>query len=97
MSKHTPKPWEIVSKFVGPLVIKSGNTEIAYVGADTFELCKANAEHIIKCVNLHDEMVKALSNATSMASCIIGLSNHDSKQLFDALKVLEKARGGDNE
>jgi hypothetical protein len=59
MSKHTPTPWEIVSKFVGPLIIKSGNMEIAYVGADTFELCKANAEHIIKCVNAWDD-VKAL-------------------------------------
>lgn len=56
---HTPTPWEIVSRLVGPLVIVSGDTEVAHVGADSFELASANAAHIVKCVNLHDELVKA--------------------------------------
>ena len=56
---HTPTPWEIVSRLVGPLVIVSGDAEIAHVGADSFELARANAVHIVKCVNMHDKLVEA--------------------------------------
>jgi hypothetical protein len=31
---HTPGPWEIVSRFVGPYVISSGDGEIAHVGGE---------------------------------------------------------------
>ena len=58
---HTPTPWEVYSKFVGPLVIKSGDTEIAHVGADSFSLCVANAEFIVRAVNAHDELVSLLA------------------------------------
>lgn len=62
---HTPTPWEIVSRLVGPLVIVSGDTEVAHVGADSFQLASANAAHIVKCVNLHDQMLITIGKLAS--------------------------------
>ena len=51
-STHTPGPWMVRSKFVGPLEIVpniEGNAigdPIALVGADTFPQCAADAELI---------------------------------------------------
>ncbi len=62
---HTPGPWEIVSRFVGPLYIvadvstaidKSGKMEIAHVGADTFATAQANARLIAAAPELLDAL-----------------------------------------
>jgi hypothetical protein len=44
---HTPGPWHVVSKLVGPLCITTENGEtLAHVGHDDFKICSANAELI---------------------------------------------------
>lgn len=54
-TKWTPGPWEITSGFIGPLKIvasvdksidRSGKMEVAHVGAETFDQCRANARLI---------------------------------------------------
>lgn len=60
MSKHTPTPWKVDD------INTKGKTRIAYKGFSvaytdishrTEQEQEANAAHIVKCVNLHDELV----------------------------------------
>ena len=60
---HTPTPWNARG-----LAICKGNSLIAVMGQDdgikfSEKTSLANASHIVKCVNLHDELVKALELA----------------------------------
>jgi len=57
---HTPTPWTIESRLVGPLVIVSGDTEVAHVDADSFQLASANAEFIVRACNNHKPLLEAL-------------------------------------
>lgn len=57
---HTPTPWNARG-----LAICKGNSLIAVMGQDdgikfSEKTSLANATHIVKCVNLHDELVDAL-------------------------------------
>ncbi len=52
MNKHTPTPWEINER---TQYIENPNSGIV---ADVTKLDKANAEHIVKCVNAHDELME---------------------------------------
>jgi hypothetical protein len=73
MSKHTPTPWEVN----GQMIVKDCYNEvIADVEASwqfnfppkrrvNRDICNANAEHIVKCVNSHDELLEALKQALS--------------------------------
>lgn len=60
MVKHSPTPWVFEDEYVRDC----GGDIVADVyvqpTADAGESMEANAEHIVRCVNLHDELVEAM-------------------------------------
>jgi hypothetical protein len=61
MSKITPRPWSHI--YNGDEVIAGGADGQIYVcTAHT----QANAAHIVKCVNMHDDLVEALRAAIKL-------------------------------
>ena len=78
---HTPTPWHILREADGAIAI--GNRSLPHVAVVRYshnpalseETGKANTYHIIKCVNLHDELVEGAYNAQQR---ILGvLRNHE--------------------
>jgi hypothetical protein len=60
-AQHTPTPWDIVQfdDEDKPIIIgPNGDERIAVMQGN--EPSEANAQHIVHCVNLHDELVQAL-------------------------------------
>lgn len=72
MSKHTPTPWnaeELQSPERGHRIsIHNANTGdyVAQVNFAADPQAKANAAHIVRCVNLHDALVDALKGLLEM-------------------------------
>jgi|WetSurMetagenome_2_1015567.scaffolds.fasta_scaffold195424_4 hypothetical protein len=89
--QHTPTPWEAreSGRIVAPS--KDGLTEqtIARVQGYASEV-EADAAHIVKCVNMHDELVNVLQSAYDR---IDGDSYGDSVMRRLIEKTLVKARG----
>lgn len=50
-TKHTPTPWKVN----GYKSIRGSNKE--YIASANWRNGSANADHIVKCVNMHDELV----------------------------------------
>ena len=62
MSKHTPGPWVIGA-------LESGQAAIDGVGGDvTGWISIDDANHIVRCVNAHADMLEALESAIGNAS-----------------------------
>ena len=61
--KHTPTPWQVndqrKSGWMDNSIYITGNHNLAKL-YDDYKQAEANAAHIVKCVNLHDELVTAL-------------------------------------
>jgi len=102
MSEHTPGPWQIESRFVGPLVItaecrpeidKSGKLEIAHVGAETFMVANANARLIAAAPDL----LAALEDILKVAEADLALTSnpHPMREAVvnSARAAIAKARG----
>lgn len=64
MSKHTPTPWESQNNVIfGDVDNPEHDGDSPYIGKLEGQLeddNKANAAHIVKCVNVHDELLEAL-------------------------------------
>jgi hypothetical protein len=100
--KHTPTPWKVCRHSDnGELVVRSKSDQgiVANCQCDSYSLdnqagleqeCKANAEHIVKCVNMHDELVDALKAMVEDAG--YAGATHDG--LHQAETVLAKLEGG---
>ena len=67
-TEHTATPWELVNDSgpfteiyieSEPLGWKSGPIAIVRPVSGDCDTARANAEHIIRCVNSHDDLVKA--------------------------------------
>lgn len=63
-TKHTPIPWEVATDEDGRVAVIKGCSFLTYafptdLGFETGSP-EANAAHIVKCVNMHDELVEAL-------------------------------------
>lgn len=76
--KHSPTPWAVATNPGGPMdqpafppiVDASGNPhgeDIVAMPLGNSETVQANAAHIVKCVNLHEELVDALQELLSAA------------------------------
>lgn len=107
-TKWTPGPWEITSGFVGPLKIvasvdksidRSGKMEVAHVGAETFDRCRANA----RLISAAPDMYEALAASELVMTALATISKHmlepiaSGAQVTSALTAaraaLTKARG----
>lgn len=60
MIKHTPTPWIIFRRpDTNYISIDSGDGRVCRIYMH-YANQEANAEHIVKCVNVHEELVEAL-------------------------------------
>lgn len=89
MAEHTPMPWHVYEE--DPFVICEGGggsigiIEAGYPGVSEAEQI-ANAAYVVHCVNVHDDLVKALEAM---------LGNYSSADLLDAKAALARAKGGE--
>lgn len=85
--KHTPTPWRVDN--LGDICIIGGDEEIVCIEDDYYPVAptEENMKHIVKCVNMHDELVEALE------LLIDALDNEESEVYFKALarEALKKA------
>ena len=100
--EHTPTPWEVIETFDYDFQIypkgnvEAGHNQIAVIPATGDGDDKANAAHIVHCVNLYPELVEALKNADWMIGKLAGwngtdLSDFEEYELVE--QVLKKADG----
>lgn len=88
-AKHTPTPWAIHNHFF--ITAKVGNRlksvvcEIDRHAWTNSGEAQANAEHIVQCVNMHDELVECLRRLRMHCT-----DKYDAKQIDD---LLLKAKG----
>ena len=96
-NKHTPAPWvttfeEGTPFFHGVYQLDKNGFEgeaVTYVTDSTnHQRAQANAEHIVKCVNLHDELLEALEHARD---CLPANCHPDDLSLIT--EAIAKARG----
>jgi len=84
--EHTPTPWKVY--LYGGVQIGQEDTgdAVCSMWGDKQE-GEANAAHIVKCVNMHDELVEALYNLVKWIEDEQGSTD----RVNDAVKTLEKA------
>jgi hypothetical protein len=78
---HTPTPWYLTEEKEGQIESDKG-----YLIAQVYqnknpkykEEDEANAKHIVKCVNMHDELIKALYDAQSYLEKCVELAGQES-------------------
>lgn len=78
-NKHTPTPWRtgipgtVVADSSDGITIggATGQENVDYYGGNLIgeSISKANAEHIVKCVNAYSEMLEALVLINKFAQC----------------------------
>jgi hypothetical protein len=90
-TQHTPTPWKVGQPLgEGAIQIQSeginsyGNFILAEI-PNRVEEDQANASHIVKCVNLHDELVHALHVALAWVPSVI--------EREELVNLLAKAKG----
>jgi len=84
--EHTPTPWYNIANDIYH-ESEYGSDPIASVcGECSFNQDQANAAHIVKCVNMHDELVEALEDAIQLLQ-MAGYSTVEHRA------ALAKARG----
>jgi hypothetical protein len=64
-AQHTPTPWQVIT--VRGATQVSGNGKII---ASIVQPAEANAAHIVRCVNAHDELVAALQLAQKVLDAL---------------------------
>lgn len=96
MSKHTPTPWRVD----GRQIIGTNDRGFEDVLAEMLKWSEpytstqqANAEHIVKCVNAHDELIGELQNfRCAFKSCVEAVGKMD-EQMFVCLNKRYIASG----
>ena len=83
--KHTPTPWAVDHDAISA----QGQHIAGCIGldGDDYATQKANAAHIVRCVNAHDDLVSALQMVCDSG---VALADSIEKAMLDALA---KARG----
>lgn len=66
-TKHTPTPWKCVDGDIGNETTKEGVVFHEGIYGKTVEQAEANAAHIVRCVNAHDGLVRALRTIADVA------------------------------
>lgn len=77
-TKHTPTPWRVSENAYGCFHIMHGEGRASSVvagGNDHNTLSGSDAAHIVKCVNMHDELVGALKDISRITKGDIGLDS----------------------
>lgn len=77
MTEHTPTPWRVIAgddyyiaadaypkEFIGHFKSDDTGDYVAWMGNRPKDFSEANAAHIVKCVNAHDEAIALLELAS---------------------------------
>ncbi len=91
-TKHTPTPWDHIN---GVYTQENGYFSMVQTpdGCVAYVFDKEDAAHIVKCVNMHDELVEAISDCLWMIEEKEGTGDENDKKV-DAVRLsLAKARG----
>ena len=97
--KHTPTPWEVESyRLNGPYKFGIGNGAGTVVVSNLVPLAETDAAFIVRAVNAHDDLVKALKDAAGRCAYLHGaLPNSVEPHRCDTCKpwhdVIAKAEG----
>lgn len=97
-AQHTPTPWELFPTDKLEVVAPSGRGTDRIKVADCYHYNgEANAAHIVKCVNLHDELVSGLQLAKALIQATYKNNNIEHPACyFEAIakydELLAKAR-----
>ena len=81
---HTPGPWSVHSKFVGPLAVEADDVTVAHVGHKDWDTCAANAELIAASPDLLAALERAIPEIA-----VVGIPD----LLEQARAAIKKARG----
>lgn len=80
MSKHAPTPWRLSPNGLGVQWNEFPIAEMIYGGETSVEkeqhIGRANAEHIVHCVNHFDELVAELAGQANVLENIRGHAKH---------------------
>lgn len=98
-TKHTPGPWEQVPNDKSIVAVNiQPHPDGGYTWDTIVECSEADAAHIVRCVNSHDELVVTAKNALVLLKQLQDLSSRDIGvvvQIEESLQyVLAKATGG---
>jgi hypothetical protein len=102
MSKHTPTPWRVGddrSTVYGPIgEYTSTIAKCERYGGDIFrrdnELGEENAVHIVRAINVHDELLEALEELVDLMEAVrTGEYKPDSFTTQPARAAIAKAKG----
>ena len=101
-TKHTPTPWNISEELTDQwhIVIETncrGTVLVERMVREDEGLAEANAAHIVRCVNLHDELVHIAQSALELMYDSKG--HLEEKTRLDAIEslkdLLDRAKGGE--
>ena len=97
MSEHTPPPWSIEDLEPYGRVTERhdngacGDPECCGGYSEWSEITRPNAAYIVRCVNSHEQLVRALENAVSIMDVFIAHAP-ESPALADIKAVLAQAK-----
>ena len=78
-TKHTPTPWIHLEGGDGHFSITGDGKEVAFTPPDyPFVHARANAAHIVRCVNSHDDLLAACQEASTRLQMCLKLCSLDS-------------------
>lgn len=82
-TKHTPTPW-VVENWHGDTQIVGPEGSLICINTTYYPIAPSEEDmaHIVKCVNMHEELVDALDKI---------LDNNNDENWHNALNVLKKA------
>lgn len=95
-TKHTPTPWELDDDGDGDYKIISEEGHLIAVETGYYPIAPSieDAAHIVKCVNMHDELVEVIERLLPIAEdgeFQYGHSPEESEDIIFAREALKKA------
>ena len=95
MAEPTKLPWRFDHDWHRlPTIFGADGYKLAIVEKDRLDEAKANAARIIKAVNNHETLVKALSEIDTLATCTGVVNSSEHRNMLD--NIYRIARGAMN-
>ena len=88
-TKHTLTPWTVEADQDDDFLLINGMTDLGdevICQLNNSELEQTNAAHIVKCVNLHEELVEAIEHVINVSAYGDAISDSTEESLKTLLK-----------